>query len=189
MVRVLIVRRFADIVKERELWVYHYRQDPDPAMLSVSKKMEIGLDEVLHLEFEYNKSVFHLEDVLIGRIYFSLVRLKLRAMELCILRRETSTDCDTTDSEVLARYEIMDGSPGKGDTIPIRFFFSSMIGSLTPTMREVNKRFSSRYYINLVLMDGNVTKLAKSILTLTVENRRYFKQQEITLYRRLGQHV
>jgi vacuolar protein sorting-associated protein 26 len=46
---------------------------------------------------------------------------------------------------------------------------------LTPTYRDVNMKFSTRYYLNLVLIDE--------------ENRRYFKQQEvcvdnqITIYR------
>ena len=34
---------------------------------------------------------------------------------------------------------------------------------LTPTMREINKKISVRYYLNLVLVDE--------------EDRRYFKQQ------------
>lgn len=34
---------------------------------------------------------------------------------------------------------------------------------MTPTMRDVNKKFSVRYYLNLVLIDE--------------EERRYFKQQ------------
>lgn len=34
---------------------------------------------------------------------------------------------------------------------------------MTPTFRDVNKKFSTRYYLNLVLIDE--------------ENRRYFKQQ------------
>merc|ERR1712166_574744 len=41
---------------------------------------------------------------------------------------------------------------------------------LTPTMRDINKKFSVRYYLNLVLVDE--------------EDRRYFKQQEITLWRK-----
>lgn len=41
---------------------------------------------------------------------------------------------------------------------------------LTPTMRDINKKFSVRYFLNLVLMD--------------TEDRRYFKQQEITLWRK-----
>ena len=48
-----------------------------------------------------------------------------------------------------------------GETIPIRLFLGGF--DLTPTFREVNKKFSVRYYLNLVLIDE--------------ENRRYFKQQ------------
>ena len=55
----------------------------------------------------------------------------------------------------------------KGECIPIRFYLAS--ADLTPTYENVNKRFSLRYYINLVLIDE--------------EDRRYFKQQEITLWR------
>jgi vacuolar protein sorting-associated protein 26 len=54
-----------------------------------------------------------------------------------------------------------------GETIPIRLFLHGV--DLTPSFRDVNKKFSTRYYLNLVLVDE--------------ENRRYFKQQEITLYR------
>src|SRR5579862_3173170 len=55
-----------------------------------------------------------------------------------------------------------------GESIPIRLFLNGY--ELTPTMRDVNKKFSVRYYLNLVLVDE--------------EERRYFKQQEITIYRR-----
>jgi vacuolar protein sorting-associated protein 26 len=44
--------------------------------------------------------------------------------------------------------------------------------NLTPTYKDINKKFSTRYYLNLILVDE--------------ENRRYFKQQEITLYRVKG---
>jgi vacuolar protein sorting-associated protein 26 len=40
---------------------------------------------------------------------------------------------------------------------------------LTPTYKSVNNKFSVKYYLNLVLIDD--------------EDRRYFKQQEIILYR------
>lgn len=54
----------------------------------------------------------------------------------------------------------MDGAPVRGETIPIRLFLGGF--ELTPTFRDVNKKFSARYYLNLVLIDE--------------ENRRYFKQ-------------
>ena len=50
-----------------------------------------------------------------------------------------------------------------GESIPIRLFLSGY--DLTPTMKDINKKFSVRYFINLVLVDE--------------EDRRYFKQQVI----------
>jgi vacuolar protein sorting-associated protein 26 len=73
-----------------------------------------------------------------------------------------------TENETIAKYEIMDGAPVKGESIPIRVFLAGY--DLTPTMRDINKKFSVRYFLNLVLMD--------------TEDRRYFKQQEITLWRK-----
>jgi hypothetical protein len=59
-------------------------------------------------------------------------------------------------------------------TVPVcllshhRLFLSPY--DLTPTYKDVNNKFSVRYFLNLVLVDE--------------EDRRYFKQQEITLYRK-----
>ncbi|KAI1847479.1 hypothetical protein JX265_013955 [Neoarthrinium moseri] len=61
----------------------------------------------------------------------------------------------------------MDGSPSRGETIPIRLFLGGF--DLTPTFRDVNKKFSTRYYLSLVLIDEDA--------------RRYFKQSEIILFR------
>ena len=38
-----------------------------------------------------------------------------------------------------------------GETIPIRLFLGGF--ELTPTFRDINKKFSARYYLNLVLID------------------------------------
>jgi hypothetical protein len=104
-----------------------------------------------------------LKDVIVGKIYFLLVRIKIKHMELSIIRRETtgSPPNQYNESETITKFEIMDGAPVRGETIPIRLFLGGF--DLTPTFREVNKRFSVRYYLNLVLIDE--------------ENRRYFKQQ------------
>ncbi|KAL2917934.1 Vacuolar protein sorting-associated protein 26 [Polyrhizophydium stewartii] len=165
-VRVTIARRLADIVKEREIWVYSYRIPPE---INNSIKMEVGIEDCLHIEFEYNKSKYHLRDVIVGKIYFLLVRIKIKNMELSIIRRESTGVAPNqyNESETITKFEIMDGAPVRGETIPIRLFLSGF--ELTPTYRDVNKKFSIRYYLNLVLIDE--------------ENRRYFKQQEITIYR------
>jgi hypothetical protein len=39
----------------------------------------------------------------------------------------------------------------QGETIPIRLFLGGF--DLTPTFREVNKKYSTRYYLSLVLID------------------------------------
>lgn len=106
---------------------------------------------------------YHLKDVIVGKIYFLLVRIKIKHMELSIIRRETTgaPPNQYNESETITKFEIMDGAPVRGETIPIRLFLGGF--ELTPTFRDVNKKFSTRYYLNLVLIDE--------------ENRRYFKQQ------------
>lgn len=164
--RLTIHRRISDLVRERDVWVHSFRPPSDS---NNAIKMEVGIEDCLHIEFEYNKSKYHLKDVIVGKIYFLLVRIKIKHMELSIIRRETtgSGQNQYNESETITKFEIMDGAPVRGETIPIRLFLGGF--DLTPTFRDVNKKFSARYYLNLVLIDE--------------ENRRYFKQQEITFFR------
>lgn len=164
--RVTLARRMGEVIKEKEVWVHSYRMPPDS---NTSIKMEVGIEDCLHIEFEYNKAKYHLKDVIVGKIYFLLVRIKIKHMELSIIRRETTGSAPNqyNESETITKFEIMDGAPVRGETIPIRLFLGGF--ELTPTFRDVNKKFSTRYYLNLVLIDE--------------ENRRYFKQQEITVFR------
>ncbi|KAE9400054.1 Vps26-domain-containing protein [Gymnopus androsaceus JB14] len=120
-----------------------------------SIKMEVGIEDCLHIEFEYNKSKC---DVIVGKTFFLLVRIKIKHIELSIIRRETTgaPPNQYNESETITKFEIMDGAPVTGF-------------DLTPTFRDVNKKFSTRYYLNLVLIDE--------------EDRRYFKQQEMTIFR------
>ena len=53
-------------------------------------KMEVGIEDCLHIEFEYEKRCYHLQDVICGKINFLLVRIKIKHMELAVIRRETS---------------------------------------------------------------------------------------------------
>ncbi|KAK7076804.1 Vacuolar protein sorting-associated protein 26B [Halocaridina rubra] len=165
--RVTIVRRLSDIAREMDLLVHTLSSYPE---MNNSIKMEVGIEDCLHIEFEYNKSKYHLKDVIVGKIYFLLVRIKIKHMEIAIIKRETTGSGPNTfnENETIAKYEIMDGAPVRGESIPIRVFLAGY--DLTPTMRDINKKFSVRYYLNLVLVDE--------------EERRYFKQQEITLWRK-----
>eukprot|EP00479_Gromia_sphaerica_P014223 TRINITY_DN833_c0_g1_i3.p1 TRINITY_DN833_c0_g1~~TRINITY_DN833_c0_g1_i3.p1 ORF type:complete len:143 (+),score=35.67 TRINITY_DN833_c0_g1_i3:588-1016(+) len=133
--------------------------------------MEVGIEDCLHIEFEYDKSKYHLEDVIVGKIYFLLVRIKIKHMELQILKRESTGSGPNlyNETDVLTKFEIMDGAPVRGECIPIRLFLSPF--ELTPTFKNVHNKFSVKYYLNLVLVDE--------------EDRRYFKQQEIHLRRKV----
>ena len=185
-VRVTVSRRMADVIREKDTWVYSYRIPPET---NSSIKMDVGIEDCLHIEFEYSKSKYHLKDVIVGRIYFLLVRLKIKHMELSIIRRETTGVAPNqyNESETLVRFEVRDvpstnymtlltasrswmarrrevqfrsryrhAMPATdlvstGETIPIRLFLGGF--DLTPTFREVNKKYSTRYYLSLVLID------------------------------------
>ena len=165
-------------------------------------KMEVGIEDCLHIEFEYEKRCYHLHDVICGKINFLLVRIKIKHMELAVIRRETSgegvalsaamssagggggaggvvaattggksnTSNIVTETQTLLKYEIMDGAPVRGELIPVRLHLRGIPADVTPTYHAENNRFAVRYFLNLVLVDE--------------EDRRYFKQQEIILWRK-----
>jgi len=157
----------SNVVKEQDLWVRNFTSVPE---VNHPIKMEVGIEDCLHIEFEYNRSKYHMKDVIIGKIYFLLVRIKIKHMELAIIKRESTGSGPNlyNESETVTKYEIMDGAPVKGESIPIRLFLSPF--ELTPTYKSISNKFSLKYYLNLVLVDE--------------DDRRYFKQQEIILWRK-----
>ena len=118
--RVTIVRRLTDMTKELDLAVHTLATYPE---MNNPIKMEVGIEECLHIEFEYNKSKYHLKDVIVGKIYFLLVRIKIKHMEIAIIKRETTGRGTNPfhETETIAKYEIMDGAPVRGESIPIRY--------------------------------------------------------------------
>ena len=66
---------------------------------------QVGIEECLHIEFEYNKSKYHLKDVIVGKIYFLLVRIKIKHMEIAIIKRETTGSGPNTfhENETIAK--------------------------------------------------------------------------------------
>ena len=85
--RVTIVRRISDVVREIDIAVHTLSSYPE---MNSPIKMEVGIEDCLHIEFEYNKSKYHLKDVIVGKIYFLLVRIKIKHMEIAIIKRETT---------------------------------------------------------------------------------------------------
>jgi vacuolar protein sorting-associated protein 26 len=168
LIQVTMSRAYAPtVVETQEFWVQNPEEE---AEINSGIKMEVGIEDCLHIEFEYNKSKYHLNDVVLGKVFFLLVKLKVKHMELSIVRRETTGHGGTltTESDTVATFEVMDGPPAKGESIPVRLFLGGL--RLSPTYRHVHNKFSTKYYLNLVLVDE--------------ENRRYYKQQEIVLWRK-----
>jgi hypothetical protein len=166
-IRVKIGRSYAPNVKrEFDFAVQCLTSTPED---NPTLKMEVGIEDCLHIEFEYDKSVYALDECIRGVINFLLVRIKIQKMELQIIKRESTGSGPNlyNETEIVTKYEIMDGAPVKDEVIPIRLYLKSF--NLSPTYRTVQSKFSVRYYLNLVLVDE--------------EERRYFKQQEITLWR------
>lgn len=55
--------------------------------------------------------------MIVGKIYFLLVRIKIEHMELSIIRRETTGSAPNmqNESETITKFEIMDGAPARGE--------------------------------------------------------------------------
>lgn len=170
-IRIRVSRQYSSISKEFDFAVQKIQTEPE---VNNELKMEVGIEDCLHIEFEYDKSKYHLKDVIRGKIFFLLVRIKIKHMELQILKRESTGSGPNlyNETEVITKFEIMDGAPIKGENVPIRLFLEPY--DLTPTFRTIHNKFSVKYYLNLVLVDE--------------EERRYFKQQEITIWRNQLKH-
>ena len=48
------------VSRERDFWVQNLQKPPE---INPSIKMEVGIEECLHIEFEYDKSKYHMKDV------------------------------------------------------------------------------------------------------------------------------
>ena len=196
ILRVKVERKFLPpVVYDKDIWFQKVHVPPTLLHNNDRIKMEVGIEDCLHIEFEYNQRHYHLHDTIRGSIRFLLVAIKLKHMELAVIRREYSGDgvaalaaseqqqqhtsnIDAsnvyTETQTLVKYEIMDGAPVKGEVIPVKLSLLGIPADLTPTYTTIHHRFSVKYFLNLVLVDD--------------DDRRYFKQQEIILWRKyIGQ--
>merc|ERR1719334_485617 len=135
-------------------------------------KMEVGIEDEMKLEFNWDSSAMHCRSKLKGSIEFIKGSIKIREIVLQILRREIVTTGYQSEPELVSttpvgKFEILKGEVAPGKKIPILVHMSS-IPQLTPTM--TTKQFSVKYFLNLVLTDVNA--------------RRYFKSSEIVFWRK-----
>lgn len=115
-IRVTISKRMNDAVQTRLFWIHHCLNDDTMPEIDRPISMEVGVDDCLHIEFRCDRSVYHLNEIIHGQVVFHLLRVKLQRMELSVLRKEItgSMPHPSIENITLAKYEIMDGHPGKG---------------------------------------------------------------------------
>ncbi|KAL7695974.1 vacuolar protein sorting-associated protein-like protein [Lotmaria passim] len=189
-VKATIKQRFKDAVIKEEVWVHraddalsesqpdtsaHMNYFRETSFGPESIAMDVGVDNLLHIEFRYNKKIFHMTERVLGKVTFKVADMEIAYGEVGLLRKEFLQPGQAEESmeqETLQKFEVMDGTPIVGEVVPIRLYLKS-IPRLTPTFQNVETLFSVRYYLNLVLVSQ--------------DGKRYYKQQEIQLYRRVGQ--
>ncbi|KAH9259186.1 hypothetical protein BASA81_002806 [Batrachochytrium salamandrivorans] len=144
-VRVTLTPKAAltNVVKEQPVW-FLTKAPPAPAagteLAHAPSKTEVGVTGFLHIEVTFAKERFHLKEVIVGKIFFAKVKLKIRSLEILLLKKERLgsgliTDEDArTETLQVGKVEVMDGFPAKGETVPIRIFLAQFADLLTPTM-------------------------------------------------------
>jgi vacuolar protein sorting-associated protein 26 len=87
-VNVVINRNYNRITKEEEFIVYNPIEEPSYPDKPI--KMEVGIEDCLHIEFEFSRAVYSLKDCILGKVFFNLVRIKIKHMEVALIRREAA---------------------------------------------------------------------------------------------------
>ena len=168
LLKITIDTSFRTLSYEQEFAVYN----PEPiSVLNENDnpiKLEVGVDEWLKIIFEVDSRNFDIKGLIVGRVTFKKVSIRLNSMEVRIIKKESINTQDNKPlyQDIIA-YEIMDGGPIKNEIVPIRLYLKPY--GLTPTMNNVNNRLCVTYLISLVLID--------------IEDRQYFKKHEIILHR------
>lgn len=119
----------SNIVYEQDFIIQRVEALPE---LNPPIKMEVGIEDCLHIRVNYEKSRLYLNGAVTGTIEFILVRLRIHTVKLSIIRKEfTGIGASAfTESATLAEFELMDGLPPPplaGNSVFVRigtcFFF------------------------------------------------------------------
>jgi vacuolar protein sorting-associated protein 26 len=121
LLKVTISTKMRTLTWEQEFGVIN----PYPASVLADSnepiKLEVGIEDWLHLVFDVERSKFHLKDCLTGNVTFKKVSIRLKSMELQIIKRETIAAGNQVENDTITRFEIMDGAPIKSIIIFIIF--------------------------------------------------------------------
>jgi len=117
--KVSVLAKIRQVFQECEFAVINPQ---DPSSLETENqpiKLEVGIEDWLHLVFDVNRNRFSLRDCITGQVRFKKVGLRLKSMELQIIKKEIigAGSMAQAETDVITRFEIMDGAPIKSKKI------------------------------------------------------------------------
>lgn len=88
IVRCTLLTKYKNFIEDQEFGVVN------PVELSTLKpwvpiKYEVGIEDWLHLIFEFERTKYHSKDSVSGTVTFKKVSIRLKSMELQIIKKET----------------------------------------------------------------------------------------------------
>ncbi|OHS97357.1 Vacuolar protein sorting-associated protein 26 [Tritrichomonas foetus] len=152
-----VVHRISDFVHEKQFIALSYDSYP----LKTTIHNEVGIRNILHVEFIFPKQAYDAREAVVGAAYFILVKLRIVHMKMNIYRVE-SYESDTSafkESTILKSYEILDGAPVRGDHIPIRIFLDD--SNIWPYHSFVGSELKVDHYLRVEMVDENGKKYFK----------------------------
>ena len=173
-IEIKIIRKFLGTEKKYKKIFFIKNLNKAP-IINGNIRLEIGVSNKLHMEYELFESKFHLNDVITGKIFIVDINTLVNYIELNLIKKET-VYCEIEglnkkqqkfENIIVGRMEICDGQPYEKTIIPFRFYLKGR--NLSPTVKN-NDLFSIKYYIKFIVVLEN-----EKIL---------YKSQEIFLYRK-----
>ena len=164
----------SSIKKEKEICIFNCDKNMKMINTLFNKenkklKVEIGVENVLHVCFELDRKNYHLKDVITGKVSFKKINIDLENMSLKIVKIESLFGKEG-EVEPLGIYEIMDGTPTSTEDVIYFKMYLKGYNNLSETIKnEMNNNINVSYYVNLEICDS--------------ENRNFFKKIEINLFR------
>lgn len=115
---------------------------------------EIGIEGILKIRAIFKNFYFEVSDLIYGILYFETIRLKIVNCYFQIQRIETyqSTIFSSTQKFDVCKYQLLDGIPCRGDTIPIRVFMPSISAWPYP---DTTANLKVKYIVRLLFVDVN----------------------------------
>eukprot|EP00761_Pharyngomonas_kirbyi_P009510 gb/GECH01009526.1/.p1 GENE.gb/GECH01009526.1/~~gb/GECH01009526.1/.p1 ORF type:complete len:315 (+),score=63.41 gb/GECH01009526.1/:1-945(+) len=173
--RIIVNKSMGKQVHEQEFWVQNLSPIPEKNRGVV---MEVGVDRAVTMKIHWSKTKLACNEVINGKLEFKDVKAGIDKAVVSIIKKETvgSGFDERTESETLESFEVIDGSPIAQEIVPVRLYLPAIEEwKLTQSYANVDNKFSVRYVLHLSLHEKHRPEQR--------HNRKYFKQQEIELYR------